>query len=38
MEPEETAFVCLFESAFSKESKGCKPKEEIDLFWTPQTF
>ena len=23
---------------FSKESKGFKPKQEMDLFWTPGTF
>ena len=30
-------FVCL-KVHFSKESKGFKPKEEMDLFWNPQTF
>ena len=37
--PEEAAFVCLFKTAFfSKESKGFKPKQEMDLFWTSGTF
>ena len=30
-------FVCL-KVHFSKETKGFKPKEETDLFWTPGTF
>ena len=31
------SFVCL-KLHFSKERKGFKPKEEIDLFWTPGNF
>ena len=31
------SFVCL-KLHFSKESKGFKPKQEMDLFWTPGTF
>jgi len=30
-------FVCL-KVHFSKGSKEFKPKEEMDLFWTPGTF
>jgi len=30
-------FVCL-KLHFSKGRKGIKPKQEMDLFWTPGTF
>ena len=35
--PEEAAFVCL-KLHFSKESKGFKPKQEMDLFGPPELF